>query len=631
LNEASSADRPGPDRPLVLFVVGIVALGVYVLGEALLTIGRVPIDGYAVLLAVLTVLAGRFVLKMPGYPATVSVSELFVFASILLFGPAPAILTVALDGLSVSVTQVERRLHRTLFNVAEPAISVWAAAHVLFALLPTGPLAHLQVSAPDLLLPTVAMATTYFLLNTGLTAAALSLESGRPIVTVWRPQALFLGLNYFAGASLASFAVSNRGSLNLAMLGLGLPILALSYAAYKAASGRLEEAEEHMRHTNQLYSSTVEMLAIAVDAKDRVTHGHVRRVQRHTLAVAKALGTPETELKAIEAASLLHDLGKIAIPDYVLNKPGGLSTIEYERIKTHAKIGATILQAVDFPYPIAPIVRHHHENWNGTGYPDKLAGTDIPIGARIIAVVDCFDAVTSDRPYRRRMTDEQALAILQERRGSMYDPDVVDGFVRLLPELRMGDAAACARALASPVSYDFEYQSPATSLAPTAETTRNIRMFQANGPDIGDRIRRVIPEADACLFAIDTEGGRLVAANATSRIRGMTAAPDLRLGDGLLGWVAANRQTIVNSDPNLDFGDAACQLGLHTCLCIPVFGFGTIAGVLGVYASRNHRFSPGDVEVLGSLVQERAFARPIEEPLEWSRSGRERDRAGAAA
>lgn len=620
-----SADADRLPRSLLIYVAGVVAAGACVLGHALVSLPVVPINGYAILLAVLTVVAGRLAIKVPGYPATVSVSELFVFGLIVLFGPVPAILVVALDGLSVSVTQREQRLHRTLFNMAEPTISVWAAGHVFFALLGTGSLAFATTTTQDLLVPTAAMAAAYFLSNSGLTALALALESGRPALAIWRRHALYLALNYFAGASLASFAVANQGSLNLAMVGLGLPILALSYAAYQAASSRLQEADAHVRHTNQLYLSTVEMLAIAVEAKDRVTHGHIRRVQRHTVAVAKALGiTGDTDLKAIEAASLLHDLGKIAIPDFVLNKPGALGAAEYERIKTHANIGATILQSVDFPYPIAPIVRHHHENWDGTGYPDRLAGEEIPIGARIIAVVDCFDAITSDRPYRRRMTDSEGLVILQERRGRIYDSAVVDMFVEMLPQLRLGDREASASARTSQLVADLEYRTDAAGRMAPEHIARIQASFTANGPGLVDRIRLAVPDVEACLFAADADAGRLVVSYATPRLSGIVAAAELRLGEGVSGWVAANRQTIVNSDPALDFGEAALRLDLRACLSIPIFDFGTLAGVFSLYAPQPNAFSSDHVHLLGRLGQEQALAAPGGEPEEWQRFSRRR-------
>src|SRR5213592_3943825 len=191
--------------------------------------------------------------------------------------------------------------------------------------------------------------------------------------------------------------------------------------------GRVEDANRHLSQLNALYMSTIETLAMAIDAKDQITHGHIRRVQAYAVGLAQHVGVREERLiKAIEAAALLHDMGKLAVPEYILNKPGKLTTAEFEKMKLHASVGADILSAIDFPYPVVPIVRHHHENWDGTGYPDKVTGTDIPIGARILSVVDCFDALTSDRPYRPRMSDDAALHILRERRGSMYDPLIVD-------------------------------------------------------------------------------------------------------------------------------------------------------------------------------------------------------------
>src|SRR5678816_1019859 len=168
---------------------------------------------------------------------------------------------------------------------------------------------------------------------------------------------------------------------------------------------------------------------MAIDAKDQITHGHIRRVQSYAVALAKHLGvTDQSLIKAIEAAAPLHDMGKLAVPEYILNKPGKLTSAEFEKMKLHATVGADILSAIEFPYPVVPIVRHHHESWDGSGYPAGLKGTDIPVGARILSVVDCFDALTSDRPYRPRLSDADALRILSERRGSMYDPLVVDTF-----------------------------------------------------------------------------------------------------------------------------------------------------------------------------------------------------------
>src|SRR4029434_6851682 len=220
--------------------------------------------------------------------------------------------------------------------------------------------------------------------------------------------------------------------VHFSVIALILPLLFISYLTMRSSFGRLEDWKRHVDKLNRLYLSTVETLATAIDAKDEVTHGHIRRVQIAALALAREIGiTDDTTLQAIEAAALLHDTGKIAVPEHIINKPGKLTPAEFEKMKLHAPIGADILSAIDFPYPVVPIVRHHHENWNGTGYPDGIKGTEIPIGARILSVVDCFDALTSDRPYRPRLSDDDAVAILLQRRGVMYDPMIVDTFIKI--------------------------------------------------------------------------------------------------------------------------------------------------------------------------------------------------------
>ena len=215
-----------------------------------------------------------------------------------------------------------------------------------------------------------------------------------------------------------------------------VPLLVVLHLTLRSSFGRLDDARQHLAAIDRLYLSTVETLAMAIDAKDDVTHSHVRRVQAYSLGLARELGvTDEATLKGIEAAALLHDTGKLAVPEHILNKPGKLSEAEFEQMKRHVDVGADILSLVDFPYPVVPIVRCHHENWDGSGYPRGVAGTDIPIGARILSVVDCFDALTSDRPYRSALSDEAAFDILRARRGTMYEPLVVDTFIRVHREL----------------------------------------------------------------------------------------------------------------------------------------------------------------------------------------------------
>jgi putative nucleotidyltransferase with HDIG domain len=171
-------------------------------------------------------------------------------------------------------------------------------------------------------------------------------------------------------------------------------------------------------------------------ARDGLTQQHAQRVQHSALALAREAGVTDCVLlDAIDGAALLHDIGKLGIPDLVLQKPGPLTRDEYDQVKQHVIIGADILSAA-FPSALAQIVRHHHENWDGTGYPDGLRGHSIPIGARVLAIVDCYDALTSDRPYRRALSHGSAVAMIHERRGRMYDPEMADAFLRIVQGMR---------------------------------------------------------------------------------------------------------------------------------------------------------------------------------------------------
>ena len=415
-----------------LFVGAVVIAGFAVIGHSVDALRSTPVTSQWFVLAALTLLSGSITIKLPGIDASISVSETFVFTSVLLFGTAAGTIIVTLDGLIISLWLWRKGigLHKLLFNMAAPALSIWLAAQLFFLVAGVPPLTQEATSLPALLPGLLLFAVTYFLLNSWLMAAAVSFEEPASAVEIWRNNFLWLSLSFFSGASVSILLVSISREINLSAVAVIVPLLIVSYLTYHTSMARVEDANRHVDELNHLYLSTIETLAMAIDAKDQVTHGHIRRVQEYSVALARQMGVDDEKLiKAIEAASLLHDMGKLAVPEHILNKPGKLTGDEFEVMKTHSSAGADILAAIEFPYPVVPIVRHHHENWDGTGYPDHLAGTDIPIGARILSVVDCFDALTSDRPYRGKLSESDATAILLERRGTMYDPLVVDVFI----------------------------------------------------------------------------------------------------------------------------------------------------------------------------------------------------------
>ena len=199
--------------------------------------------------------------------------------------------------------------------------------------------------------------------------------------------------------------------------------------------GRIDDEQRHVLQTSDLHLATIEALARAIDAKDQTTQMHIRRVQVYATGLANALGLPDAEIQGIKTAALLHDIGKLAVPEHILSKPGPLTQEEFQKIRIHPQVGAEIIAAVPFPYPVAPLILSHHERWDGKGYPQGLAGEDIPLGARILTIVDYFDAVTTERPYHKALSYESAIGLLQARSRRALDPTLVPMFIELLPTL----------------------------------------------------------------------------------------------------------------------------------------------------------------------------------------------------
>ncbi|MFN7979024.1 MAG: HD domain-containing protein [Vicinamibacterales bacterium] len=601
---AAATDAPHATRVLSRYVAAVTALGLFAIAQSVTTLLGMPRPAEWLLFSVLAIGFGRLSLRIPGVPVHASMSDTFLLTSAMLFGPAPATVAMAADGFILSW----RRGHsadRILFNAANPALSVWLGAQAFVVALGRTP--GDTLSLETLVGPLAVMATVHFLVHTGLTATAAALERGDHPFDVWRTHFAMLGVSTAASASAALVLALLAGQLGALALAVAAPLVIVVYMGLQSRFGRLADAERHVKQVDRLYMSTIQALSSAIDAKDGVTSSHIRRVQTYSVALAKALGVAgNDDLKAIEAAALLHDTGKLAVPEHILNKPGKLTAAEFEAMKLHVDVGADILSSIEFPYPVVPIVRAHHENWDGTGYPRGLRGDDIPIGARILSVVDCYDALTSDRPYRPAMTQEQALAIVLERRGSMYDPRVVDTFVEMLPTLgkvveaeptlgRAMHKLAAARE-AAPMSEPAASVPPSLPapapvvVAPQATIDRLTRVVAGNArvADVASLLamdlQAITPGTEFVFDVTSQSGERIQPEYATRQHPGGEAYESILLGERVSGWVAANRQQIINSDARLDLGPAAALSSLRYCVATPLVDDGDLVGVLAAYS-----------------------------------------------
>ena len=606
---------------LSIYVRIVVLAGGLVVAHSLALLPATPHPLEWLLFASLAVATGSFTINVASVEASISVADTFFITSSLLFGPAPVTVAMAFDSLLLSA---RRRHHwrRLAFNTAAPALSIWTATTAFFALAGVRPLAQAPAAVGGLLLPLCCLAAIYFGLNSWLTAIAVGFEAKQSPLKIWREHFAWLAVGYLAAASLAMCLVIIVQQSSLLAAALILPVLVVIHATLRSSFGRLEDARQHVAKVDRLYKSTIETLAMAIDAKDDVTHNHVRRVQSMATALAARLGVAdESTIKAIEAAALLHDTGKLAVPEHILNKPGKLTAAEFDEMKKHVDVGADILALVEFPFPVVPIVRCHHESWDGSGYPRGVSGEAIPIGARILSVVDCYDALTSDRPYRRALTQEAAFEILLERRGTMYDPSVVDAFIAM----RTVEASppADARPSVPPALQAISrlQQSGRHVAVPAARSSivstdvlafmSLARLSSGNGSRqdvfalVASLLGSIVPGANIA-FYLGAPGANVLTAveavgPAAERVRGLR----IREGDRLTGWVAANRRAIVNSDAALDLGErAGADAGgewLKTCLSVPLEVGSTLEGVLTIYAGAD-RFTDEQANLVQVLA-----------------------------
>jgi diguanylate cyclase (GGDEF)-like protein len=408
-----------------------------------------------------------------------------------------------------------------------------------------------------------------------------------------------------AAVALAPHSVFARASTWMALVA-GVA-LCLAYRTYKLLVERIVDQKRHVQDMSDLHLATIEALALAIDAKDEIGQRHVRRAQVYAAGLSRALGMSDTEIQGVKTASLLHDIGKLAVPDHILSKPGPLTQEEFQKIRLHPQIGAEIIGGVPFPYPVAPLILCHHERWDGKGYPAGLAGEEIPLGARILSVVDYFDALISDRPYERAMSVESALDLLRQESGKALDPRVVQTFVSLYPSLaaeaessQQGAIPIRAAARSQPLlGAALESANPSTVFDDIALAHREIyalyEIAQAMGSSLGvadtmalisSKLSNLVPFSSCALFLRVDNAGTLRCRFATGEEADLIQQFTIRDGQGLTGWVARHRRPLVNGRPRADFdaaGHSDSSTSLESALVCPLMFNDRLIGALSAY------------------------------------------------
>ena len=684
------------------YVATVFVIGLAAIIEALFSLHQSPVPYLWVILALLAIASDSLrAFKIPGLTAHVSPSEIFLFVIVLLFGSAPAVITLAVGGLTFSLRRERIRKDKpgryqyqyAAFDLAEPALSISVAAHVYFWLGGIEPLWTETASVARIAWPALAMTSVYFLMNSGLSAIAEAGATGTSPIALWRKYFKDVFVNYVSNASVAVVLAANLPTRDVvealqalagtamalvrvlpsvavpggltalwvvnpftataqvlltqaqpillvfaSVLAVVVPLVIAPYRNLALSTGRLADQKKHLDEMEEQNLRLAEMLAMTAEEKDEATSlGHIRSVRKYTLWLATELGvTGQRELEDLSFAALLHDLGKLRIPDYIREKPTRLTESELRRMQTHAALGAEMAGRIGerFRTGVAPIIHRHHENWDGRGYPDGIAGEAIPLGARILQVADCYDALRRWRPYRRAWTHEEALAIVRERAGTMYDPAVVRAFDAI--EARIAaepyddapgveveaeshtDLAPQPADVAAPPPTDVLRESGRSALTQLLEHLFRLDPHvgvEAACDIVSTYLRQLTPATLVVFYTHDVETEALVATHASGYGADLLRGSSMPLGKNVSGWVAVNGRSII-TDPVLDSVESLGHVDppFKSLMSVPLATDASTVGVVTLYATGENAFQDEQRQALelASLPIAETLSRALE-------------------
>jgi putative nucleotidyltransferase with HDIG domain len=490
-------------------------------------------------------------------------------------------------------------------------------------------------------------AITHYSCNTAAMATIIGLTENKPIRTVWTEVYLWSFPYYMVGAAIAGLIHFLNRHIGWQSSLLVLPPIYLMYRSYRLYLEKLETEKKHVEQVSSLHLRTIEALALAIEAKDENTGEHLQRVRVYCTELAKDLELSEDETEALRAAAVLHDIGKLAVPEHIISKPGRLTPEEFEKMKIHPIVGAEILERVHFPYPVVPIVRAHHEKWDGSGYPDGLAGEAIPIGARILTAVDCFDALASDRQYRKALPLDQAMAKVVEDAGKSFDPRVVkilqhryielEKLAKESPEVapaKLSTEVRVERGSAPDAGFVASDNEQASPTIAASDTAKLIAVARRTGRDLVEvhrvtggllrekdlfallaiRLQPLVPYQS--LAAYRPQEDMLLPAFVIGDNSSLFSSLRIPVGEGLCGWVAENHKAIVNGNPSVEPGyaiDSNAHTMLRSALAVPIEGPSRLAAVLALYRTGQDAFSQEELRILetvGAEIGKAIDARP---------------------
>ena len=514
-------------------IVGLFGIiGLYGVAWAVLRIGAVDY-GYLGLLLFLAVITGHTKVRLVG-GSSLSLITTVVLVAMMTLG-APAAVLVGVSGVIVQCVIPRRKFipHHLVFNLGMIVVTISLANWGYYAVVRDS-----QAAGIDRLIGALIASILYYFGSSVCVSIIVGLSGNKAIFRVWHDNFLFTAPSFFVAGLLAFIVSQFAASLRAAVLLVVAPILYLSYYSYRVYIESLEKEKKHAGEMAELFNSTLSTLALAIDAKDKNTHGHIQRVQKYSRAIAEAMHLREEEVRAIAAAALLHDIGKLAVPEYILSKQGPLTPDEMRKMRMHPQLGADIISNIKFPYPVADSIVAHHERFDGKGYPNGLAGEAIPLGARILAVADVFDAYTSDRIECAGAISD-AIEALREGSGTYFDPDIVHVWESIYRDVVAWPSAASSTAYTDIQRVTSELK----ILEDLAESLAKVETVEEIAGAVSGVIKKRFAECDVVLTAGAHDGIPVEFENKT--IATITSArPGAHFTDDEIGLIRAVAEKI---------------------------------------------------------------------------------------
>jgi len=530
--------------------------------------------------------------------SNLSLSHAINFWALLALGPAEAVCIATISAWTQCTFRVGARnpLHRILFNIGSLTLTAWLAGLPIAFVMGWGAPGFAAFARTA-----AVIAPLYFFTNTILVAGAIALSTRQPLSRVWHRNFLWSAPSYLAGAALAALATAapSRGWFGWLLL-LAAPLY-LVFRSYHLVVARLREEQDQTRRAMDVQLATIEALALAIEARGGCTPEHIRSIQHYAAMLAEAAGLSDGDVQAVRTAALLHDIGNMAVPEHILSKPEALTPEEFDRVKIHPRVGADILKNVPFGAPVSDLVLSHHERWDGLGYPAGSRGDDIPVGARVLAIADCFSTLQADRPYRPARSEREAIALLREYSGSAFDPSLVDLFIA-----RLKSAPADA-VTTSPVEGSWTDGQELDALQDIAGAHREeqtlYEIAQALGSSLGvtdamaliqEKVSRLVPFVTCALFLGDDTDGYICR---------YAHGPGT---EALYKWEPKSWSEISLKLPACADGRGAHGEELNSLLPCPLRFDGRLIGGLVIYHSVQGCFTDEHRRVLGRVSEQAA-------------------------